>query len=133
MTPRLSDSRVKCGNEAREIKEIEDKVCLELHWCSQAVPCSQCWCGVAPAAKGLQGLRSPGMAKQQGGGGCGQSRAPQMVGAREVLPRDRADSSPMVHPVLQKPIPELLPEPQRTHGRSLGAFVGSLLIQLCLF
>lgn len=65
VTPRLPDSRVKHGNEAREIKEIEDKVCF---WSCAGAPMlcrgSSAGVGVAPAAKGLQGLKSPGMAKQ---------------------------------------------------------------------
>lgn len=75
------------------------------------------------------------MAKQKEGGGSVQSRAPWMVGEREMLPQERTDSGPMVHSGLQEPIlslAELVPEPWRTHGRSLGVFVGSHT-HVCLF
>lgn len=69
------------------------------------------------------------MAKQRLGEGSGLSRVSWMVGAREVLPQESADHGPVVQPVLQAPIPE----PWRTHGKSLGGFVSSLVIRLCLF
>lgn len=80
LTPSLLDSRVKCGNEARETGsrwEVADEDCF---WSRAAAPVL--WRG--PRQNGERSLRSPGMAKQHGGGGSGEGRVTWMVGAGEA-------------------------------------------------
>lgn len=85
VTPRLLNSTVRCGNEAREIREIEDKA--RFGSCTRA-PMLQC--GPGAVRELLQRQRScractaKGWPSSPQGGGFGGSRVTWMVGAGEV-------------------------------------------------
>lgn len=60
VTPRLPDSRVKCGNEAREIRGIEDEACFRSRAGAPTLRRGPgAGAGAAPAAKGAPGLVEP--------------------------------------------------------------------------